>query len=101
MTGEAPDASEIPRGPEKKPAPAPPAPSPTRRVLPMNLQIGDRITDKTGEWDVIGHPYTSAAGKNAHVRVRLIAQPTVTEIRMWGAHERISVKRASVEEGKR
>jgi len=29
------------------------------RVLPMELQIGDRLTDETGEWEVIGHPYTT------------------------------------------
>ena len=60
----------------------------------MELQIGDRLTDETGEWEVIGPPYTTAGGKNARVRVRLIKQPTVTEIRVWGAHERINVKRA-------
>ena len=46
-------------------------------------------------------PFTTVGGKNANVRVRLIKQPTVTEIRVWGAHERISVKRTSDEEGKR
>ena len=82
------------RWPLKKPEPAPPAARRPLRVLPMNLQIGDRITDETGEWEVIGRPCTSAAGNNAHVRVRPIKQPTVTEMRMWGAHERITVKRA-------
>jgi hypothetical protein len=67
----------------------------------MNLQIGDRITDETDEWEVAGRPYTTVGGKNAGVRVRLIKQPTVTEIRVWGAHELVSVKRADAEEGKR
>ena len=80
--------------PEKKPEPEKSATAgATRRVLPMELQIGDRLTDETGEWEIIGRPYTSAQGKNAHVRVRLIKQPTVTEIRMWRAHDRVSVKR--------
>jgi len=35
------------------------------------------------------------------VRVRLVAQPTVTETRLWGAHEHINVRRATAEEGKR
>ncbi len=39
----------------------------------------DRFSDETGEWEVVGRPQTSAAGKNAHVRVRLVAQPTVAE----------------------
>ena len=68
--------------PEKKPEPAS-APPTTRRVLPMDLQVGDRLTDESGEWEVIGRPYTTAGGKAAHARVRLVAQPTVTEVRTW------------------
>jgi hypothetical protein len=66
----------------------------------MQLQIGDRMTDATGEWQVVGRPYTTNAGKNAHVRVQRVEKPGVTEVRMWGAYEKISVQRASVE-GKR
>jgi hypothetical protein len=83
---------------EKKREPAAPA---EHRVLPMELQVGDRLTDETAEWEIIGRPYTTNMGKNAHVRVRRVDQPEVTEIRTWAAHERISVKRASAEEGKR
>ena len=46
-------------------------------------------------------PYTTIVGKNANVRVRLVAQPTVIETRLWGAHERIAVKRVTAEESKR
>src|SRR5215471_9893410 len=67
----------------------------TSRVLPMQLQIGDRIADETGEWEVTGRPFTTVGGKHANVRIRLIKQPTVTEIRVWGAYERVSVKRAA------
>jgi len=66
----------------------------------MELQIGDRITDETGEWEIIGRPYSSSAGKIASARVRRVGQTDVTEIRTWSANERISVKRASAEEGK-
>jgi len=45
--------------PEKKREPAPAA---TSRVLPMELQIGDRLTDETGEWEIIARPYTTAGG---------------------------------------
>jgi hypothetical protein len=79
-------------------APAPPA---VRRLLPMELQIGDRVADETGEWEVISRPYTAAAGKLAHAHARKVDRPEVAELRTWGAHERISVKRASAEEGKR
>jgi hypothetical protein len=57
--------------------------------------------NETGEWEVIGRPYTTAGGKTAHVGVRRVGKPDVTDIRMWGAHERISVKRAVTEDGKR
>jgi hypothetical protein len=77
------------------------AASPAIRVLPMELQLGDRLTDETGEWEIVGRPYTSNAGKNASVRVQRVGDPTATELRTWGAHERISVKRAAAEGGKR
>ena len=78
-----------------------PAASAERRILPMELQVGDRLIDETAEWEIIGRPYTTNMGKTAHVRVRRVDQPDVTEIRTWNAHERISVERASAEEGKR
>ena len=80
--------------PEKKPADTAPAP---RRILPMDLQLGDRIVDETGEYDVVGRPYTTAAGQNAHVRVRRVDNAEVTMIRAYSAHERIRVKRTSAE----
>ncbi len=84
--------------PEKKPEPAANA---TTRVLPMELKVGDHIMDETGEWEVIGHPFTTAGGKNAHARVRKVSQPEATDLQSWSAHERISVKRTTAEEGKR
>jgi hypothetical protein len=46
-----------------------------QRVLPMQLQVGDRITAETAEWEVIGQPYTSGGGKNAHARLRKVGDP--------------------------
>jgi hypothetical protein len=60
----------------------------------MELRIGDRLTDETGEWEIVGRPYTTNAGKDAHAGVQKVGQPDVTEIRTWGAHERIIVKRS-------
>jgi hypothetical protein len=71
------------------------------RVLPMELKIGDCLVDETGEWEVIGRPYTITGGKYAHVRVQMFGQPAISELRTWGAHERVSVKRMTAEEGKR
>ena len=73
----------------------------TRRVLPMELRIGDRLIDKSGEWEVIGPLYRSPGGKNAAARLRKVGQPDLTAIRTWGAHERIAVRRVIAEEGKR
>jgi len=70
-----------------------PSPPATTRLLPMQLQIGDRISDETGEWEVANRPHTTAGGKIAHVRVRRVDQPAVVEDRTWGAHERVEVKR--------
>ena len=63
---------------EKTQAAAQPA---ERRVLPMQLKVGDRLVDETGVYEVVGRPYTTAAGKNAHVRVRRVDNPDVTMIR--------------------
>jgi len=77
--------------PEKKSEPAAPA---GRGVLPMELRVGDRIADETGQYEVIGRPYTTAGGKTANVRVKKV-ESDVTMIRVWGAHERVAVKRAT------
>ena len=66
----------------------------------MQLQIGDRLSDETGEWEIIARPYSSSPGKIASARVRRVGQIDVTEIRTWSAHEWISVKRATTEEDK-
>jgi hypothetical protein len=65
----------------------------------MLLRIGDRLTDETGEWEIISRPYTTARGKDTCVRVRRVGQPDVTEIRVWRAHERINVKRTKENKG--
>jgi len=87
-----------PKRARKKDPPAAPRP-PTRRLLPMDLQVGDRIVAKTGEWEVVARPFTTAAGKNAHVRVRQVGQRQFTDLKSWGAQERISVRRAPGERG--
>ena len=58
--------------PVQPPLPGMPPPDPpgTTRVLPMLLPIGDRLTDETGEYEIVGRPYTTNAGKDVHVRVR-------------------------------
>jgi hypothetical protein len=59
----------------------------------MELRIGDRLVGETAEWEVTGRPFTTAGGKTVHVRVESVKQPGATDIRTWGAHERVAVKR--------
>jgi hypothetical protein len=40
------------------------------------------------------------AGKDAHARVKRVDQLDATEIRTWSAHEWISVRRATADEGR-
>jgi hypothetical protein len=75
---------------EKKPAKLPD----DQRSLPMQLKIGDRIVEETGLWEVIAWPSLSGDAKTTHVGVRRVARPDVIEVRSWGAHERVSVRRA-------
>ena len=79
----------------------PPLPLRTTRVLPIQLQIGDRMTDSTGEWKWSGDRTPTNGGKNAHVRVQRASQPGVTETKMRGAYEKVSVRRTTAEERKR
>jgi hypothetical protein len=52
------------------------------------------MTDSTGEWEVVGRPYTTASGKHSHVRVQRVDSPGVTEVRIAGVFEKVSVKGA-------
>ena len=49
----------------------PPLPPGVVRIFPLQLQIGDGMSEATGEWEVVGRPYTAAGGENARVRVQL------------------------------
>lgn len=48
----------------------------------------------TGEYAVIGRPFMTAGGKTANVRVKRV-QSDAQMIRVYGANEQVSVKRAS------
>jgi len=69
------------------------------KILPTELQVGDRLADDTGEWEVIAAPYSTAGGRMIHARVQRIGEPDSWEIRSWDASKRISLKRGSAEEG--
>ena len=71
------------------------------KILPLELRVGDRLADESGEWEVIAQPYTTAGGRIVHARVQRINEPASWEIRNWDVVKRISVRRASAEEDKR
>ena len=84
--------------PTKKSEPAAPA---ATKVLPMELQVGDRLADEASDWEVIAPPYSTMGGRMVHARVQRIAEPATWQIRSWDASKRISMKRTTAEEGKR
>ena len=69
----------------------PPEPPGTVRVLPMQVQVGDKLSGESGEWEVIAHPYATAGGKSTHARVQRMDKPGVTEARTWGSYEKVTV----------
>jgi hypothetical protein len=38
------------------------------KILPMDLRVGDRLADETGEWEVIAPPYTTAGSSTPESR---------------------------------
>jgi len=56
------------------------------RVLPIELQIGDRLTDEMGVWEVIDRPYTTARSSTPGFSV--LASSTHGVIRVGRARAR-------------
>jgi hypothetical protein len=71
------------------------------KILPMELQVGDRLADGTRDWEVFAPPYSTAGGRMVHARVQRIDDPASWEIRSWDASKRLSVKPATAEGDKR
>jgi len=61
----------------------------------MDIRPGDVLSDSRSDWAVISPPFCTRAGGIVYVRVRKVDQPDWTNLLTWGAHERVSVKRAS------
>src|SRR3989442_9311987 len=69
-----------------------PALSTTTRVLPMQLKPGDRMTDSTGEWEVVEQPFTTARPARASS-----SRPSKTKLD-WcarAAHDRTRARRTA------
>ena len=69
-----------------------PQDSGTVEILPMQLRVGDQLTDETGTYQVVGPPFMTAGGKTANVRVKRV-ESDAQMVRVYGAHERVTVKR--------
>jgi len=64
-------------------------------VSPMDIRPGDVFTDSRGEWEVIGQPFSTRAGRIVYARVRKVDQPDWTDLRTWEPHESVSVRRST------
>lgn len=64
-------------------------------ILATQLQVGDTFTDEEGDWTITGHPYTMREGKVVHATVQRPGDPASAKERTWGAHERLTVRRAA------
>jgi hypothetical protein len=62
-------------------------------ILPMQIQIGDRYTDETGEWEVVSRPVSFRGGKGVRARVQVPGRPDTEREDIWEAHQRITVRR--------
>ena len=73
--------------PVQPPLPGMPPPEPpfTARAFPMQLQVGDKLTDETGQWGVVGRPRTTGGSKKTEARVQRADKPGLTETRTWGS----------------
>jgi len=85
--------------PVQTPLPGMPPPEPpgTTRVFPMQLQVGDKLSDETGQWEVVGRPHTTGAGKKTDARVHRVDEPGPTETRTWGSYEKVTVIRRATD----
>jgi hypothetical protein len=59
----------------------------------MQLKIGDKLSDESGEWEVVDRPYSTGGGRKTEVRVQRVEKPGVTETRTWGSYEKITARR--------
>ena len=65
------------------------------QIIPSELRVGDHLVEETGEWEVIGKPFSTGAGRVVHVRVRRVGQTDWTDLRTGEAHEKVNVRRST------
>src|SRR5262245_27033064 len=62
----------------------PPEPPGTIRILPMQLQVGDRFSDESSEWEVIGDRTPPQVARLLTFASERVDKPGVTETRSVG-----------------
>jgi hypothetical protein len=67
----------------------------TVSVLPMEIQIGDRLTDDDFEWEVLTRPAVLHGAKTLRARIQRPGLPESEREITWPAHVRIEIRRAS------
>jgi hypothetical protein len=66
----------------------------TLPLLPMEIQVGDRFTDKDFEWEVVTRPAVVRGGKSLRARIRRPGLPESEREITWAAHERVEIRRS-------
>jgi hypothetical protein len=79
----------------ERPAEAAPADGATVSLLPMEIQVGDRLMDQDLEWEVVTHPAVLHGGKSLRARIQRPGLPESEREITWSAHERVEVRRGT------
>ena len=67
----------------------------TASMLPMEIQIGDRLTAHDFEWEVVTHPAALHGGKSLRARIQRPGLPETERDMTWPAHVRVDIRRGS------
>ena len=62
-------------------------------VFPIQIRVGDRLTDADGEWEVVSGPYLQG-GNTAQARVQRPGLATTKREVAWSAYKKLTVRRA-------
>jgi len=65
----------------------------TLSLLPMEIQIGDTLTDQGFEWQVLTRPAALHGGKSLRARVQRAGLPETERDMTWPAHVRVEIRR--------
>ena len=64
-------------------------------VLPMELQVGDRLIDQDFEWEVVSRPEVLHGAKTIRARTMRPGLPESEREVTWPAHVHVTVRRGA------